>query len=86
MERMWFLVFSVKQIPSGELFEITQQLFLSVTGVCMNLSPFGITPTWSSVNGVFVRFVRYFSFVSLSLAVRLCAVFNLRCFRLLLFV
>ena len=38
-------------------------LFLSVTGVGMNLSTFDITPTWSSVNGVSERFLRYFLFV-----------------------
>ena len=60
-------------------------LFLSVTGVGMNLSPFDITPTSSSVNGVSERFLRYFSFVSLSMAARPCAVFNLRCFQYLSF-
>ena len=94
MERMCFLVISVIYIYiylslirlancSKSRNNCCLILFSFVTGVSINLSPFASTLTWWSVNAWSERFLRYFSFFSLSVISRLCIISFLGFLRLL---
>ena len=86
---MWFFILTVKYIleahSSRELFKISQELSpdngFVIHGCWINLRPFDSTLTWSSDSWWVERFLRNFSFNSLSLAARLFSEVFLRFLR-----